>query len=102
MTYLVYEHEEDKLADGSDDERRLYRAELQAGKKAKAWKAAKRKSNSLRGKVGRESQDGSPRVLLFPMQLYPSRPPPVQLNALMLESHKRCLVHISSVGYFAI
>jgi hypothetical protein len=39
----VSEYEEDELADGSDDEKRLYRAEMRAGKKAKAGKAAKRK-----------------------------------------------------------
>lgn len=39
----VSEYEEDELAEGSDDEKRLYRAEMRAGKKAKAGKAAKRK-----------------------------------------------------------
>lgn len=39
----VSEYEEDELADGSDDEKRLFRAEMRAGKKAKAGKAAKRK-----------------------------------------------------------
>ena len=39
----VAEYEEDELADGSDDEKRLYRAEMRAGKKAKSVKARKRK-----------------------------------------------------------
>ena len=43
----VSEYEEDELADGSDDEKRLYRAELRAGKKAKAGKAAKRKKEQF-------------------------------------------------------
>lgn len=33
------EYEEDELADGSYDERQLYRAEMRAGKKAKSVKA---------------------------------------------------------------
>ena len=37
----VAEYEEDELADGSDDEKRLYRAELRAGKKVKATRARK-------------------------------------------------------------
>lgn len=39
----VAEYEEDELADGSDDEKRLYKAELRASKKAKAVKAKKNK-----------------------------------------------------------
>ena len=73
----VSEYEEDELAEGSDDEKRLYWAELRAGKKSKAGKATKRKSNSHGGKVGHGSQDGSPRVVVFPLQLYPSHPLPV-------------------------
>ena len=34
---------EDELADGSDDEKRLYKAELQAGRKVKATKQKFRK-----------------------------------------------------------
>ena len=33
-----------------------------------------RKSNSHGGKVGRGSLDGSPRVVVFPLLSYPSRP----------------------------
>ena len=43
----VSEYEEDELADGSDDEKRLYRAELRAGKKVKAGKATKRKKEQF-------------------------------------------------------
>lgn len=41
----VAEYEEDELADGSDDEKRLYKAELRAGKKVKAGKAKKKFAN---------------------------------------------------------
>ena len=34
----VSEYEEDELADGSDDEKRLYKAELRAGRKMKVMK----------------------------------------------------------------
>ena len=43
----VSEYEEDKLADGSGNEKCLYQAELRAGKKTEAWKAAKRKKEQL-------------------------------------------------------
>ena len=36
------EYEEDELADGSDDEKRLYKAELRAGRKVKAGKVKKK------------------------------------------------------------
>ena len=54
----VSEYEEDELAEGSDDEKRLYRAELRAGKKSKAGKAAKRKKEQF---TRRESWAWKPR-----------------------------------------
>ena len=43
----VAEYEEDELADGSDDEKRLYKAELRAGRKVKSTKTKlKRKDQS--------------------------------------------------------
>ena len=41
----VAEYEEDELADGSDDEKRLYKAELRAGRKVKATKQKFRKKD---------------------------------------------------------
>lgn len=41
----VAEYEEDELADGSDDEKRLYKAELRAGKKVKAGKGKRKSAN---------------------------------------------------------
>ena len=44
----VTEYEEDELADGSDDEKRLYKAELRAGKKVKSMRAKKKKDQPVR------------------------------------------------------
>ena len=65
---------------GLDNEKWLYRAKLRAGKKAKAGKAAKRKSSSHGGKVELRSQDGSHRVAVFQLVRCPSHPPLVPLS----------------------
>ena len=44
----VAEYEEDKLADSSDDEKRLYRAELWAGRKMKVTKQKRKPSQPIR------------------------------------------------------
>ena len=44
----VTEYEEDELADGSDDEKRLYKAELRVGKKVKSMRAKKKKDQPIR------------------------------------------------------
>ena len=92
----VSEYEEDELADGSDDEKRLYRAELRAGKKGKVGKAAKRKSSSHGGKVGLGSQDGSHRVVMFQLMLCPSHPL-VPLSFPVWGDHRVCWVPVLNV-----
>ena len=75
----VAEYEEDELADGSDDEKRLYKVELRAGKKVKAGKANK---NLLIGKIGHlGSLDGSLQTLL-PRRCHLNHPPLVWLSLL--------------------
>ena len=69
---IVAEYKEDELADGSDDEKHLYKAELRVGKKVKAGKA---KKNLLIGKIGHlGSLDGSLQTLLS-RRYHLSRPP---------------------------
>ena len=49
----VAEYEEDELADGSDDEKRLYKAELRAGRKMKAAKQKRKPSQPKKDPVWR-------------------------------------------------
>ena len=61
----VAEYEEDELADGSEDEKRLYKTELRAGRKVKATKQKLRKISL----IGYGGQGGSPSPAVHGPQL---------------------------------
>ena len=73
----VEEYEEDELADNSDDEKRLYRAELRAGRRIKAAAAKNKKKKDGFRKEWRPRPQSLDRVLLRLM--FSSPPPPPQL-----------------------
>ena len=67
------EYKEDKLADGSDDEKRLYEAELRTGRKRRKSLNKKESLASLIGKI--RGLGGSPETYLVVICQHRSRSP---------------------------